>query len=237
MGIAKGNLVIRNGGNLQIAGVARAGVAARGAVVYRRVVVPASKWTLIRSASGPAPTLTMDTTGANVLVSVCTKVGLGGGITGDTYNNTIVTIVAGEAAGSASVILSAYGIAGSSVTTGLTHAFNGSGSQAVFHIAAFTFTGDTSMVIPNSAQTPTTRPGPITPYMPDSLFITTISADGDATSTPTGFTLIQSYPYQSGQRMGSSIAYRLQAGTDPVDPVWTYSGTTVRTTVAALNPF
>jgi hypothetical protein len=205
---------------LRVAGISRHRASAAGISFIAGGVTP--------STGGSAYTITLNTTGANLLVVVATGEFTGTTFT-DTYNNTWENLTNYNTGTLGAVqIYYAY-----DAIVGTGHEFVGSGSRPVLGVLAFSGALNTSAVYETGTDAgsngsggfnSTLQPGNCTPENIGDVIITGLSgqSNGDGALTLNdGFTLFQNNDGNYGTSgWACGIGYLIVSGTSPVNPTW-----------------
>lgn len=224
MGIARATNVIRSRGNLRIAGFVP-GVAAADRIVFLRGggVAPV-RWALLSHASIVGPTVTLDTTGATILIASVSATGN----TGITDNRGNTWVVYNNSAANNSI---SYCINPSSVGPG--HQVTGTGYYPTTTFAALS--GSATFDRASNATgvaTSSMRPGPVTPSQANALLFASAKTNSGSFTITDDFEIIEVRPYGVGVNYGGALAWRTQTVSGVRDPVWSSPGITDCTIIA-----
>lgn len=229
MGLAQQGVVVASGNPLMVQGVIPAGVAAKGSIVYRNAV-----WTMLSHASiqGGGNTVTLDTTGANLIV-LCAAYYAGTFVISDSQSNTWTNAVN---IGSFPVSVISYCI---NPATSAQHVVNLNANFAVMMVAAFeapaAFVADQTVTYSDGGGI-TTVPMPAIDAAANSLLVTTIGHGYSTAAIDSGFTLIASFP--RGGNYGGAAAFGTASNAASVSPTWTLANlVTAGSTAATMLSF
>jgi hypothetical protein len=193
------------------------------------------------AAANNSPTTgSLDTTGATLLVAVCTYAGSPTGVT-DSKGNTWTALTAYANSG---VTTRIYYVNSNTPTVGTGHTFtlNGTGIAAVINVVAFSGTASSPFDLENGANSlsaSTIQPGSVTPTANDSIIVTGFSGGntfGGAATINSGFTITDQSPLTGGVNYGSAAAYLIQGTLAAVNPTWTL-GSTVSNIASSVAVF
>lgn len=233
-GIAQNGTVVVDGDNLIIQGVSPNGIAIQGEVAW-----VAAPWKLMTYAAsqgaqqGNAASLTLDTTGCNLIVVMTAYYTPTYNLSDNMQNVWSLAINTG----SFPVSDIRYCLR---PTTNENHVFTLNANFQVFTVAAFRgrtndFTPDQSQQATNVDGSPITLPG-ITPTAPNTVAVTTVGHGYADAAIDSGFTIISSFPRNSNY--GMATAYLFIPGAASIAPTWTLTNVvSVGTTAATLVSF
>lgn len=214
MGFVQGGTVIHDGDNLKIQGVAPAGMAAQGEIIYRAAV--GTEWGLLAYASGQVASFTLDTTGASLIVVTIGVFVNAAASVWDAQGNTWTPF--GQVGGSPFARMF-YCI---NPVTSSQHTVNASGNFSGTIVSAFS--GPASLVSDQGSQdnvsgTPVTvQLPPITPA-PNSLVVVMMGLNCPSVSIDQNFQIIDIVP-RTGS-IGVAAAYLVAADSTELAPTWT----------------
>lgn len=227
MGIAQQGVVVASGSPLMIQGSAPAGVAINGSVIYRSAL-----WKLLSHGAVQGGTVTLDTTGANLIV-VCTAYYTGTFGLSDNQGNIYTNAVN---IGGFPVSAISYCI---NPTTNAQHNIALNANFFAMMVAAFeapsVFTADQTVTY-NDGGGITTIPMPEIDASGNSLVVTTVGHGYAAVAIDSGFVVIDSLPRAGSY--GGAAAYGTASNAGPVAPIWTLSNlVTAGSTSATMMTF
>lgn len=194
-----------------------------------------SPWQLLASAQATYPTtsITLDTTGANLIVLYNFSYNYGlSGIPTDSLGN-IYTQVINQGIGGGPVFTFNYCI---NPITGTNHTityapYSAGGNYNGFVILAFKCQGNVifdQSVYAQASVTPAITP----PFGPNALIVAAAAVSSSITGVPTGFTSAEAIPLSL---VSGSIAYMLQGAPASVSPAWTFGNPSATTITGQMS--
>lgn len=233
-GIAQNGTAIVDGDNLIIQGVSPNGIAIQGQIAWASLPWKLMSYGASQGAQqGNAASLTLDTTGANLIVVMTAYYAPTYNLSDNLQNVWSLAINTG----SFPVSDIRYCLRPATSTN---HVFTLNANFQVFTVAAFRgrsndFSPDQSQQATNPDGSPITLPG-ITPTAPNTLAVSTVGHGYTDAAIDSGFTLISSFPRNSNY--GMATAYVLIPGAESVAPTWTLTNVvSVGTSAATLLSF
>lgn len=214
--------------------------AGASAAMVNFIPSPASPWHLLSTgsiatpgASPPLRTVTLNTTGANLLIIVT----CGNAITSlyDNLNNTWTAIPPSVSGFGTQQF---YCI---NPTTSSNHVFTFLASYSCCIVLAFkgpsTLAFDQSALTPEAANNQPVTVGPITPSTANSLLVSGIAINNDnLVSIDSGFKVANNVLAVAGQLNAGAAAYLVQGSPAPISPTWTV-GPSAAYTIATMLCF
>jgi hypothetical protein len=211
-------------------------------------------WTLLASGSQGAETsasVSIDTTGADLIVAVCTSYGNSPPATlTDSNGNTWATAVDLAPGGS---YLIGYILYAHKPVVGANHTFTwdvtgGALLYGTLEVLAFSGSSLTDPVLDQtnslySTSSATSQPGAILPSQNNSLIITGSSQSPDNSSALTSlaidapYIVVESQPYNPGNYFGGGAAYQFQATAASTNPTWSWTPAYTGQAIAVIASF
>jgi len=186
-----------------------------------------------KSAASTQPALTLDTTGANLLIAhVCAAVN-GGPTISDSRGNTWTALTSENGT---SEFMSSWYCVPSSVGTGHTiTTASGSSMFASLYVSAWSGASATPFD-KQAGATLATRPGSITPAANGCLVISGLCSHTAGTyAVDSGFTIAQQQTFVSGTNDGGAQAYLIQTTAAALNPTWS-GGSTCSVNIVSFLP-
>lgn len=217
MGFARNGIVIRDGDPLRVQGVAPAGLAVRGEVIWRPAPPVPAEWKLIAHAavagtpSGDNPwTPAIDTTGADLIVTLTASTFAPGVLVEDSFGNTFV--FSGIDSG-ASMHYRSRPIVGPG------HQFRNAAYYGPMLVSAWS--GSASAPLDQISSWPSSLTA-ITPSVDGALIIAGYQGNSTPTQIDSGFTITDVIDFIPDVSYSGGMAYLVQPAAATVAPNWGY---------------